>query len=222
MSSSPLFRQGAIALLVGNVIALLTVVLGFIFPGPQGPSGPPAVWLAWVTVVGGVLTLVGLPVVYKALGKGAGVLGLIGFIALFLALLLLEVVSSLIPAVVFANYVPPKTPPATPPSPPPFVFAIFIAGGILLLIGVILLGITILRTRVFPRWTGWTLIAAGVLNAITLLPLPDLASTILGTLSEVIGVLTLAWFGYLLAFRSVSTPTEQAGGEATTASQPAP
>jgi hypothetical protein len=221
MSSSPSSRLAAIALLVGSVLTVLTGILGFFFPGPLGMVGPPPVWLAWISIVAGILTLVGLPLVYRAFGKNAGATGLIGFIALFLALLIFTVVSNLIVVIFFTNYVPPKTPSTTPPAPD-FIFLIFIVGGILLLIGVILLGITILRTHVFPHWTAWTLIAAGVLNAITLLPLPDLASTILGPVSELIGILTLAWFGYLLAFKSIGTPATSSNPDATAASQPAP
>jgi len=192
--------MGGLTLLIGCLIAVVFQILTFVVPGPLGVQGPPAAWVAWLGVLGGVVTLVGLPALYTVQPKRLAALGLLGMIGLFLALLLFEVVLDIIAATVFASIGPAGA--SASFQPPVWIIALFIVGAVLLLLGSVLFGMAILRTQVFPVWSGWALIVLGVLNAVpSVLPPTTLAITMAGTALTVLQLLVLAWMGYLLASR---------------------
>src|SRR5437667_1652083 len=164
MTSPTFFRWEGLALLVGSLVFALSIALSLFVPGPLGLSGPPPVWDAWLGAISGLIFVIGLPALYTVQAKRAGVIGMLGFIALFVGILLLTVVIDLITAIAFANYVPPNPLPPEGVQPPLFVFIIFLVGDVLLIVGSILFGITVLRTKVFASWTAWALIVLSVLS----------------------------------------------------------
>lgn len=199
-------------LLIGALVSIVSAFLTFAIPGPAGQSGPSSIPVSVVSLVGGILILLGLPASYMRQAKQVGRLGLIGFIALWLTALLFAIVLSIIGIVAVSSN--PASAFAGPP--PPFLMVFFLVGTVLEVIGGALFGIMTIRAHVFPSLIGWMLIVAVILGLVGF-PLSGVISTIVGTVSSVLLFLALAWLGYALA----SQPTEevvQSAGSATGAS----
>jgi hypothetical protein len=200
MTPSTFSRWQRIALLGGSLFFAITIALSLFLPGPLGPSGPPPVWDAWLGAISGLIFVIGLPALYTVQFKRAGMIGLLGFITLFVGMFLLTVVISLIAAITFASYVPPSPLP-TDVQPPLFVLIVFLVGGVLLIAGSILFGLAVLRTKVFASWTVWALIVLSVLSNLGSF-LPFAAAMLLSTIATIPYVLLFSWYGYQLAFQT--------------------
>jgi hypothetical protein len=151
--SSRTLRMGGWLLVIAAVLSLVTTVLGIVIPGPAGPNGPPPNIVSIINIISGILFLVGLPAAYLVQRRQVGILGLIGIIALWLTALLFDIVLSIISM----TFVPSSQ--AAAGSPPAFLFALFITGSVLELIGGILFGLKTIQARVFPAAIGWLLIS---------------------------------------------------------------
>lgn len=186
-------------LLVGGIVAALASLLTILVPGPYGSNGPNSILTNVVGVLSGLLLLVGLPVLYRAQAKQIGMLGLIG-----VALLCIAAVANLL--VLTGVQIVDVTMPGVIPhpggdGPPPAAVIPAVVGVFAILIGGVIVGITMLRARVFARAIGWAIIITSVL----LLPLNliDLNGTLGGILSGVGFVLfyaSLAWAGVAISF----------------------
>ncbi len=164
MSSSTLFRLSGLALLLGAILAIVAIV-GHNAVRQASEladlTNPPSVMFVRLLMVGALLVIIGLPGLYARQAERAGVLGLIGFVMTFVGLLFADVVMT-------ANYgfIMPKIAATsegralieTGLPDPGFMMLIFP----MILIGLLLLGISIVRAKVLPRWIG-LLFIAGVL-----------------------------------------------------------
>jgi hypothetical protein len=215
MTSPTFFRWEGIALLVGSLVFAISIALSLVVPGPLGLAGPPVVWDAWLGAISGLIFVIGLPALYTIQAKRAGMIGMLGFIALFVGMLLLTVVIDLIAAIAFVNYVPPNPLPPGGVPPPLFAIIIFLVGGVLLIVGSILFGIAILRTKVFASWTAWALIVLAVLSNIGSF-LPFAPVLLFSTIATIPYMLLFTWYGYQLAFRKTGAFVEVTAGVAGT------
>ncbi|HLZ61784.1 MAG TPA: hypothetical protein VKR06_32990 [Ktedonosporobacter sp.] len=192
--SSRTVKIGGWILLIGAVISIGATALQFVIPGPLGQNGPPSTVVTVVNVIAGLLLLGGLPAVYRAKSKQLGTLGLLGIVAIWLTALLFDLVLGIITILVVS-----KAPASSlSGAPPPALFALFIVGTVLQLLGGLLLGLRIIQTGAFPKLIGWFLIAGGVLAAISF-PLDGVSSTIVNTLSSLLFFVALGWLGYAIA-----------------------
>jgi hypothetical protein len=204
--SLKMVRWGGWILLLGGVISLVATVLGFVIPGPAGFSGPPSNAVSVINLIAGVLLLLGLPAAYAAQSKQMGTLGLIGCIALWLTALLFDVVLGVIGIIVVSS----SNAASLAGPPPPALFALFIVGTLLELIGGVLFGLRIIQTHVFANAIGWLLIIAVVLGAIGF-PLQGTMSIIVQTASTVVLFVALGWLGYAVASQPVEVAAQPVG-----------
>ncbi len=191
-------RLAGWSLLISNVLLLIATLLALIIPGPLGPFGPPPVWLSWVMALFFVLLLVGLPALYTS-QRRTGWLGLAGVIVFFLAILVLGVGENVVAAIAFSG--PPGPVPTGPITPPTGVIISFLAGAIMFLIGSVLLALSILRARVFPRWTAWALVTSAIFQVASFVAPGAPAGVIpaiLYTVSTLLSAAALVWIGYML------------------------
>src|SRR5258708_10455810 len=75
-------------LLAGAIGAILSSLLIFLLPGPDGLGGPGSIPTNVVFVISGLVLLVGLPALYRAQAKQMGILGLVGVLLLWVATVL--------------------------------------------------------------------------------------------------------------------------------------
>jgi hypothetical protein len=207
MSSTVLYRLSGIALLLGGLFSLISLVLGLIIPGPQGQEGPSAALVALIQLLALILIVLALPGMYVKQANRAGWLGLVGFLLLSVAVILL-LSHTVIDAVVVPSI-------ALPREDPVGILALTIVSSFMAVLGSILFGSATIRAAIFPRGAGVLLI----LTSITLLhavPLPMSIKTIVGLVSGVLLTLAFAWYGYtLLSGRTVhSMPSGHATAEA--------
>jgi hypothetical protein len=202
--SSRTLRMSGWLLLIAAVLSLVTTVLGIVIPGPAGPNGPPPNVVNILNLVAGILFLISLPAAYIVQKKQVGTLGLIGIIAIGLTALLFDIVLSIIIFIVAPSTPPPA---GATGGPPPFLFALFIGGSVLELIGGCLFGFKTIQARVFPAAIGWLLILGAILNAIDF-PLQGTISTIVSTASSVLFFAGLGWLGYLITTHAAEAVIE--------------
>ena len=157
-----------------------------------------------------LLILLGLPALYARQSNKIGILGLIGFVLLFFGLPLVDLIHS----VVFANMLETLVAGTSPEQALSLLTTAFstqpwltleMLGNPLLGLGILLFGITTIRARVYPSWTGWLLIGALVLNFIANF-LPQVGGASYGGIAL---YLSLAAFGYAL-FSGQEAITQQA------------
>ena len=172
MSSTQLFRVSGISLLLGALLSLIVALLSFFVN--TSFTAPPATFQSplWPTYYGlyfasSALTIVGLPALYLRLrghrGDRLGFFGLLfSLLGYFLLLCMAGYFVSVLPVVAAKA---PQILTATLESS----FSIFPLGGTLFgTIGTILLGIAVLRAKVFPALTGYLLLALAVLVIVAL------------------------------------------------------
>ena len=202
MSSTQLFRVSGISLLLGALISLIAALLTFFLN--TSFTAPPATFQSplWSThyslfFTALALTLIGLPALYFRLrgqrGDRLGFFGLL-FIALgtFLALGMAGYFVSVLPVVAAKA---PQILTATLESD----FSIFPLGGTLFAtIGTILLGIAVLRAKVFPSLVGILLLAWVVLNLLNFAFQSGLLATLVGLLSTLASTAAYGWVGMML------------------------
>ncbi len=164
MSSRTLFRLSGLALLLGAILAIVAVV-GHNAVRQASEladlTNPPSVMFVRLLMVGALLVIVGLPGLYARQAERAGVLGLIGFVMTFVGLLFADVVMTANFAFIMPKIAATSEGRALIESglpDPGFMMLIFP----MILIGLLLLGISIMRAKVLPRWIG-LLFIAGVL-----------------------------------------------------------
>ncbi|MDP9477293.1 MAG: hypothetical protein M3R38_16700 [Actinomycetota bacterium] len=164
MSSPTLFRLSGLALLLGAILAIVAIVgHNAVRQASEFAdiTNSPSVTFVRLLMVGALLVIIGLPGLYARQAERAGVLGLLGFVMTFVGLLFADVVMT-------ANYgfIMPKIAATSEGRAliesglpdPGFMMLVFP----MILIGLLLLGIGIVRAKVLPRWMG-LLFVAGVL-----------------------------------------------------------
>jgi hypothetical protein len=200
MSSATLFRIGGILLLlfavVSVVVGVMTLFLDVSSASPKTIQS--SLWSTYYSLffVAVALLLMGLPALYLRQAGRRG--GLLGFIGVFLIVLgsflqiaiaayfisILPVLAAKAPQVIDAGF--------------ESGFEIFPLGwAALLTIGPILLGIAVIRAKVFPAFVGILLIVTGVLSPSTVV-FSGLLFTLIGLLSTVSAAIAYGWVGTML------------------------
>ena len=204
MSSRTLYRWSGGTLILSSLLILIGSVMGAIlFPGhsstqEQVLSFP---WLLTILLIciGSLLFLLGFPGIYLRQAGRAGVLGLVGFVLLFLDILLQGAIFSAIQATVlplFAREAPQLLGGHNLPVGV-FLFLLLLPG-FMQIVGAILLGVATMRARVFPRWTGMFFLVSGIGFLLTIPPLPSPLSDFLEVVSFVALAIACIWCGYIL------------------------
>ena len=162
MSSTTLFRLSGLSLLLGGLLAIPYLLIHPNTSGLEYLSDPRTVPAHLLGLMTGLLVMLGLPGLYASQAKRAGVLGLVGTVAVFFCVALLdgthEVIDSMVrPALAT---LPEAAPLLTEGGPldsamedGPLGTIVAVAGPVFLL-GLIVLGIATIRAGVLPRWVG--------------------------------------------------------------------
>ncbi|WP_248959690.1 hypothetical protein [Sphaerisporangium perillae] len=141
--------------------------------------------------------MLGLPAILAVQGRRAAKLTLVGYVGLFLALVMLNIGEGVIEAFVKPYLVTHGGIPSTPPSGYGIYETIALLG---LLIGLICLGIAVIRARVVPIWVGILFIASPLVNFLGL-------SGALALLSDYLAFIAMFTMGvYAIRPASVDAP----------------
>jgi hypothetical protein len=201
-------------LLVGAIGAILASLLIFLLPGPEGPTGIGSIPTNVVAVLSGLLLLVGLPALYRAQAKQVGTLGLVGVALLWIAAISLLLV--LTGVQILDLTVRGVIPHPGGEGPPPAAVISAVLGGVLILIGGVLVGISTIRAHVFPAAIGWVILISSVL----LFPMvfvggnPNgLLGTILINIDLALFYAGLAWAGEAISFLVKPTQVSQSSAQ---------
>src|SRR6266849_7155937 len=207
MTSQTIYRLSGGILIVGSLFTIIGLLLH-----PSGNTPVNYVSPIWVPanlliLVGSLLVALGLPGMYARQAERAGKLGLVGFTLTFCVVLLFNIALGAIETFLFPTLAANATTRSLLTGPLPATYSRFILVAVLLeLVGPVLLGIATLRANIFPRWTGWLLIAIPALVLIGFfvsLPGP------LAQLDAVVLNLSLAGMGFSLLARRGETAQVQ-------------
>lgn len=202
MSSTQLFRVSGISLLLGAFIGLIAALLPF-FVNTSFTASPDTfqspLWSTYYSLyfTAMSLTLIGLPALYLRLrGQRGDRLGFFGLLFILLgSFLVLGMAGYFVSVLPVVATKAPQVLTATFESG----FGIFPLGGTLFLtIGTILLGIAVLRAKVFPAPVGILLLAWTVLNLFVLVFQSGLLATLVGLLSALASAMAYGWVGVML------------------------
>jgi hypothetical protein len=195
-------------LLAGAIGAILASLLTILVPGPDGINGPNSLLANVVGVLSGLLLLVSLPVLSRAQAKQIGMLGLIGVVLLCIATVANLLVLTGVQIVDVAR--PGVIPHPGGDGPPPAAVIPAVVGVFALLIGGVIVGITMLRARVFARAIGWAIIITSVLLLpLNLIDTNGTLGNILTSVGFVLFYASLAWAGAVLISRSNLTQVSE-------------
>lgn len=175
MNASTLRRLSGLATIAAGP---LCVIGGLLHPVVEGQAHSPAALATSHTLgsgallAGTVLLLLGLPGVYGRIGARLGVLGLVGYVLYFLGNLL-----SAVPHLVLMTFAAGDVAHdhAELVSAHDAVLGVpafeaeQLVSGFALMIGLLVFGVALVRSRAVPRWVGWTGVAGGL---VMLVPIP--------------------------------------------------
>ncbi|HEY0753023.1 MAG TPA: hypothetical protein VGD98_03605 [Ktedonobacteraceae bacterium] len=164
MSAKTLYRASGLALVLGAVLGILGNVLSSVF-FPGNTSSQPSMALQVLTLLGllgNALSVIGLPGLAARQVSRAGWLGFVGFVLTLLGGFILTCLTfSFFTILPELAQVAPKV---AATFSPPALFVSFLVASILLVLGGVMLGVSIMRTGIWPRWTGIALIVGAILN----------------------------------------------------------
>ena len=166
-------RLGGLAALLAGVLLIISELLGFLPSGflPLGLSGYELAISGWLGINGylgvllAVLLQLGLVGLYVPNARAAGVLGAVGFFMAFIGSRL----------AIGPSFIDPIIEPS-----------LFLGPLMIFVVGWVLVGVAMFRSRAYPR-SGVALLIVGAL--VLLLPLP---------LSGAVFAVALAWVGYII------------------------
>jgi hypothetical protein len=212
MSTTTLTRLSGLALIAAFALTLTGGILHPVIGGDShaAPSlAQPLFSMAHLLIfLGEICLLFGLPGLYARIAPRTGLLGLFGFVLYFFAnATLASFVSAYEAFIVPVLAIDPATsalvaPGGAIPSSAPFAVLQEI-GGLVYMLGLVVLGIAVFRSRVMPRWTGVLMAASPIF---LLLPIPE-APILSGLLIELPRGLAVAGIGYTLFARGDEEPT---------------
>jgi hypothetical protein len=193
-------RLGGLCLLMGGIGSILSALLVFLIPGPDGITGPGSIPANVVMMLGGVLLLIGAPMLYRAQARQLGRLGLVGVVLLWVAIVLGWLVLSGVQILDVA--VPGSIPHPSGDGPPPLAIIPAALSGVLILIGGVIVGIKTIRAHVFPAAVGWVILIASVLliASIAVSSASRTLNVILTNSDTALLCAGLAWAGATLTF----------------------
>lgn len=217
MSANTSYRLSGAALLLGAALSIANLVIqGWFLAGTDMATilGQLDFASNELAVVGGILVLLGLPGMYARQAERAGILGLLGFVLVWYVTLAQSVMLSFgnltVMSGMAAHLLPQKL--EIIMTPPPVWGPFFMLSMVGQVLGVLLLAIAILRAGVFPRWTGWALVATLVLGVASFAPfVPEAVSNLVGIVAHVaVGGIGAA---LLAPAQSASRQTAPAGAQ---------
>jgi hypothetical protein len=163
------------ALVCGSVVATLGYASAFAFNGSGDERFTGSSWVTLYTIalLGNVLVLLGLPALVHAQSGRSPVLTRIGYAGVFVPLTILNIGEGTV-----EGFVKPylATHGGIPRDDLPGLTAFEIPALLVMLVGMVCLGVAVLRARVLPRWLGVLFLlvpflgAAGLQGAISLTP----------------------------------------------------
>lgn len=168
-------RLTAWALVVGSAVATAGYALAFAFNGSGVERFAGSTWVPLYTLalLGDVLVLLGLPALARAQGGRSARLTRIGYAGLFVPLAVLNVGEGAVEG--FAKpYLAHHG--GVPAADFPGLTGFEVPALLVMLVGMICLGIAVLRARTLPRWVGVAFLvvpflgAAGLQGAVSLVP----------------------------------------------------
>ncbi len=203
MSHKTLDRLSGLALMAAFALSLagglLHPIVGHESHSATSISHPGFPVAHLMVFLGGAFLLIGLPGLYVSIAPRAGILGLLGFTLYFLANA--TIVQGFAAYEAFVAPVLASDPATSGVIAPDGALASSMPfallqglGGVALMLGMLLLGISIVRSRVFPAWAGALLASAPVL---LLVPVPE-TPVLTGLLIEAPRGLAVAAIGYAL------------------------
>jgi hypothetical protein len=200
MSSTTLFRLSGISLLLGAIASVIAGSMTLFFDSslsaPPGTIQSPLWPTYWSLVfVAAVLILMGLPALYLRQAERRG--GLLGLIAVFLVVL-----GGFLGMAITAYFV--SIMPLQAAQAPDLInagyessLALFGIGATALgVIGPLLLGIAIIRAKVFPSLVGILLMVTAVLSPSTVFS--GMLFTLMGLVGTVSAAIAYGWVGTIL------------------------
>jgi hypothetical protein len=168
-------RLTALALVVGSVVATAGYASAFALNGngDERFSGSSWVTLYTIALLGNVIVLIGLPALVHAQGSGAPVLTRIGYVGVLVPLVILNIGEGTVEGFV-KPYLAAHG--GIPGDDLAGLTAYEVPALLILLVGMVCLGVAILKVRILPRWLGVLFLvvpflgAAGLQGAVSLLP----------------------------------------------------
>ena len=203
MSSTILYRLSGIILLLGAAVSVIAGLMTLFFNHNYTASlstFQSPLWSTYYSLffVALALILLGLPALYlRQAGRRGGVLGLVGVFLIVLGnFLLMAMIGYFVSILPLLAAKAPQVINAAFESG----FGIFPLGGTAFgLIGLILLGIAVIRARVFPPFVGILLIASVVLSLVAFfLQSGDLLAAIIGLFGTASAAIAYGWAGTIL------------------------
>ncbi|HSL28197.1 MAG TPA: hypothetical protein VK900_03270 [Anaerolineales bacterium] len=193
MTTTSLFKLGGIAILFSAVVAAMGNLMYFLSGQPDAPTTPGL----WLGIVGDFLLVLGLGALFARQAQRAGILGLVGYV--FLVLALLHFVGSAAIGLGMAAGAISNEQIAQVPAyaVADSIFPWFWTAGL------ILLGISIYRAQVFPKFAGVLLVLLSLVQQLT----GPLAFT--RPIFAVIAVTSWAWLGWELYSKTGMQKDEQ-------------
>jgi hypothetical protein len=179
MSSTQLYRLTGFALVVSGVLSIIGYGVGS-FQSDTSVStitSAPYIAMSLLTFLGAAFCVMGLPGMIARQAEKAGVLGLIGGIAVMILQLIFGIGNGFVDVTVFPALVAdPTTRAFALVGPPPLMNIFFMVGMAAGVIGALTLGIATLRARVFPRWIGILFLLTILAEVPTFLEVPYLSN----------------------------------------------
>jgi hypothetical protein len=152
-------RLAGMALVAGGILSIAGyVITGTVF-GDGDDRFTRSLWapLYSIALVGAVLTVLGLPAILAAHRDRAARLTLVGYVGTLTTLLMLNVGEGVIEGFVKPYLV---THGGIPNEDPTALNVYFGVAFLFLIVGMVSLGMAVIRANVFPRWTGVLIIVA--------------------------------------------------------------
>jgi hypothetical protein len=153
-------RLAGIALVIGGALSIAGYILSGTLVHSSGDArfiDPRFLPLYSIALVGAVLSVLGLPAVLAAHGERAARLTLVGYVGTFSALVMLNVGEGVIEAFVkpylFSHG-------GIPDDVPTGLDVYFLIATLFVVVGLVSLGIAVIRAKVFAWWVGALLIAS--------------------------------------------------------------
>ncbi len=143
-------------LFIGALLSILILLVEFTVSAPL-------LLTASISLLGGLLVLIGLPGTYVKQRDLVGILGTIGFFILWLTWLITTLGVNVEEIVIATTTAHP-----TAQSVPPVLVNILNLTDLVMLIGALLYGVQTMRARLFPTSVGWLLISTVVAMTLAL------------------------------------------------------
>ena len=197
MSAKTLYRASGLALMLGAVLGISSDVLSNVLFAGNGPQTSVAAQvLSLLGVIGNALFVLGLPGIAVRQSSRAGWLGFVGVVLTLLGGITITCLTftffAIVPALAQAD---PKLSANFFPAP---IFVSSLLAGVLLAVGGTVLGIAIMRAKIWARWTGLALLLGAILSLGNTLPSGSILGAILSIVSFVLIAVAFGWIGYHL------------------------